>query len=137
MTDVELLKLQVEALEKLVKIKDDTISALQTKISLTPASTIQYVYYWPYSGYGYNIIPGQWHYPYQQPYYGGAGGGAGQGGINIGQGSAGSGGASSGVVSFTGDINVGQGSNNFPGIIHTTGYCQALDFPKQNNGSDN
>lgn len=37
--------MQVEALEKLVKIKDDTISALQTQMALKPTTTIQYIPY--------------------------------------------------------------------------------------------
>lgn len=112
MNELELLKLQVEALEKLVKIKDDTISALQTQITLKPAAPIQYVYwYYPY----YNVIPSQWQqYPYQPHYYGGAGGTL--------QGQAGTGGASSGVVTFT--DAVGQGSNqsmSLDGIVQTSG----------------
>lgn len=46
MTDVELLKMQVEALEKLVKIKDDTISELQNQLTLSRTHNIQYLP-WP------------------------------------------------------------------------------------------
>ena len=136
MTEVELLKAQVESLEKLVKIKDVTISELEKQVASKPATSVQYVYYWyPYYPYNY-AIPSQWQqYPYQQPYYGGAGGitivpngTAGQGGY----GQAGIGGAQSGVVTtFTG----AQGSGG--SAIQTTGYMQTLDFPKPSFGSAN
>jgi len=138
MTEVELLKAQVESLEKLVKIKDVTISELEKQVASKPATSIQYVYYWyPYYPYNY-AIPSQWQqYPYQ-PYYGGAGGGisipnqgiAGQGGY--GGTGGGIGGTSSGVVTFTGGAQGSGGS-----AIQTTGYMQTLDFPKPSFGSSN
>jgi hypothetical protein len=36
MTEVELLKLQIEALEKLVKIKQDTVAELERQLTLRP-----------------------------------------------------------------------------------------------------
>lgn len=116
MTDLELLKMQVEALEKLVKIKDDTISALQTQLALKPATAIQYVYwYYPYQ----NVITSQWQYPQypQYPHYGGAyAGGAGSAGVTL-QGQ-------SGIITLSSDgaTLTGGGVCTNQGAIQTVGY---------------